>query len=205
MDSLPVGKTAFPLAGDPIFDGMARPSRREAIIGGLALLSAGCIGPVAEQNDVEGGQPDDEEEEDMLTDEDLETIVMTVEDALDHFEHSAALLEEWKAEPASVPVEDIDQLRIDATALLARYWDNVLPFEEDLRNLGDEWAGSGQALADELSRHELLLREIEDASITIVNAEGEVARVPESGRETIDNVIETSPEVMEAAEAALPD
>ncbi len=183
---------------------MATPSRREAIAGGLALLSGGCIGPVAEQNDGEGAPPDTENEEDTFTDEDLETIVTTVEDALEHFKHSATLLEEWKAEPASVPIEDLDQLRIDATALLTRYWNDVLPYEAELRNVGEDWAGSGEALADEISRHELLLSEIEEASITIVNAEADPARVPESGRETIDAVIEASPEVIEAAEAALP-
>ncbi len=181
---------------------MTRRTRRGTIAGGVSFLVAGCIGPVAEQDNSDSAPTDGTEDE--FTDEDLDTIVAVLEDIIAFLERAATLFEEWKADPAATDVEAIDGLRSDATAHLSDFWDDVLPFEEELRNVED-WDGDGEALAETLSDHEVMLRSVEDASIAIVNAGGDPEHVTQSGRDAIDFVIEERPALIEATENALPD
>lgn len=174
------------------------------VLGAVSLLVAGCAGPSLGYDETvpEGDGGEDTSGVDGDT---LEMVVAFTEDAVAHIEGSAALLAEWQEDPEAVTVSNIDTVRADATALLGRYWNHVLPVREDLAGspAAGDWDGDAEALAAVLPDHETMLVTIEEAGIGIVDAEGDPRGVTAHRMGDVEFVIEESDALLERTETAL--
>lgn len=179
---------------------------RRLVVTALCGFASGCVGPELGYDDT--GASDGDEPASTFGEDELERITGFAEDSMATLDRTVETLESWEEDPDSVAVEDIDQLRIDATALLTRYWNQVLPYEDDLREVDEgtpelTWDGAGDALADALANHEPLLVAAEDASIGIVDADGHPSGVTAEAWQAIDLLQAETENVIVATQAAL--
>lgn len=188
---------------------MARRTRRSVVLAGLTGAVAGCtVGPDLTYDDE--AAPAVEEEDEPFGPADLEALREFLADSNAFLLEAAETLAAWREDEDAVDVDTLDQLRISATALLDRYWRAIGPYEDEIAQFedgervnGKEWQGDGAALIAALERHQGLLTTIENASIATVNAEGEHAQLPQSGRNDVDRVIAEAEAVVEQTETAL--
>ena len=189
---------------------MTRPTRRGFLIGGVPFAIAGCLGPELGYDD-ETPFPADENDAPFGSAE-LQRIIDFAEDSMAAIEEATDALQSWRRDADAIPLDDVDQLRIRATALLSTYWNRVVPYEDALTDLdagesvnGVQWDGNGEALVSVFRDHETALHAIEEASIGIVNAEGDPDRISSMTNEAIDFIIEESREIIEDTRVAIGD
>lgn len=188
---------------------MGARTRRGIVVSGLAIATGGCIGPDLGYED-DPPPPSEQSDDEQFERADLERITEFANASMAAIETAVATFGNWRDDPASADVDAIDQQRIEATGLWDAYWRVVAPYRDELAELergttldGEEVRLDGDALAETLPDHEVLLDQIADAAVEIVDAEGDPTHVTGRGQNAVDVVLENGPRVIEATESAL--
>lgn len=183
--------------------------RRELIVFGGVILTAGCVGDRLEHRD-DVPHPMDTDDKEDLRSVDLERIEDFARESNETILAAEEAFSTWVESPASADIDKIDQLRIAATELLDTYDAQVAPYRDDIDALepgdivdGYQWEANGSALMTVLRGHETMLFRIEEASIGVVDADGNPGAVSGDGLRAIESIQEEAEPLVAETDAAL--
>lgn len=172
----------------------------------LSLPFAGCSGAEIGYDD-EGPVNDrtnDPDELDSETLEEIEEFSRTVTEVLAHAEEH---LTDWLETPSDASLDALDTARIDATATQTRYGELVIPHLEEFKTLDEtefSWNGDPDQLIEALDTADSLLFHIQEATVGILDVDGNPRGVPSAAINSAEYVVEEAPETIVAIDASLP-